>query len=118
MSALKTIALGGLLLLVAVAGLVYVVARPKPMIQALQPEALPATAVAQSDESPTPIPHESPIRSVSQPAVLKLATPPPKTFAVKLLSPVMAQTYVAPATIKLAATANYRSDVKSIEFYS
>ena len=118
MSPLKSVAAGVLLLLVAVAGLIYVVARPKPLVQALQPEALPATEVRSPEEVAEPTPEESPAQDVTQNAVLRLRTPQPKTFDVKLLSPVMAQTYVAPATVNLSAVANYRSDLKSIEFYS
>ncbi|HKO43138.1 MAG TPA: Ig-like domain-containing protein [Pyrinomonadaceae bacterium] len=118
MSPLKSVAAGVLFLLVAVAGLIYVVARPKPLVQALQPEALPATEVKTPEEVAEPTPEESPAEDVTQPAVVKLHTPQPKTFDVKLLSPLMAQTYVAPATVNLSATANYRSDLKSIEFYS
>src|SRR5688572_10230115 len=98
MSPLKTIAAGVLLLLVAVTGLVYVLARPKPLVQSLQPEALPAIEVPASDESPEPTPEESPASVSHQPPVLKLQIPQLKTFAVKLQSPKMAETFVASAT--------------------
>ena len=123
---LKTIATGVLLLLIGAAGFIYIVARPKPDIESLQPEALP---VEETQPSPTgstsgKTPVERPdtvvtteTRSSMRPASVNSQMPQIKTFSVKLLSPVMAQTFTAPATVRFRATANPDNNLKTIEFY-
>ncbi len=116
---LRTIATGVFLLLVSAAGFIYIIARPKPRLESLQPEPLQAgevrpTPEATPDQSPTPVFETkiegSTIRPKSQPAAIK-------QFSVQLLTPSMAETFTAPATVKLAAAANPQRGLQVIEFY-
>lgn len=115
---LRTIATGVFLLLVSAAGFIYIIARPKPKLESLQPEPLQVGEV-----SPTPeeTPNEQPTPLVetttSGPLRLKSQPPPIKQFSVQLLTPSMAETFTAPATVKLAAAANPKNGLEVIEFY-
>ena len=117
----KTITSGVILLLLAVAGLVYVIARPKPLIQSSQPEELAATETEPSP-SPSPSPQESPDdapRRQETPVTVRLKSHAPKikTFVVNLLTPAMAEKFIAPATVKLTASARPNRGLVKITFY-
>lgn len=120
MSRLTTIASGVLLLLLAASGLIYVMARQAPPLEDLEPQQL---AFEEPQPSPVPKPTASP---KSQPPTISYRTvraprprqpKPIKTFSVELISPSMAETFVAPANIVLKASANHEPELKGIEFY-
>jgi hypothetical protein len=107
--------MGILLLLLAAAGVIYVMARPKPLVEVLEPERLQFEK-PQTSPAPTPFVGEKLIttkHSAASPRHLK----PIKQYVVQILSPSMAETYTAPATVSLSASANYTDELKLIEFY-
>lgn len=116
---LRTIATGVFLLLVSAAGFIYIIARPKPKLESLQPEPLQAGEVQPTPEEtpqerPTPLVETNTKDSTIR---LKSQAPPIKQFSVQLLTPSMAETFTAPATVKLAAAANPKRGLEVIEFY-
>ncbi len=115
----RQIATGVILLIIAVGGLVYVFARPKPKVETLQDEPL-ELRVSQTNR-PVIVPPPEPQPSVETvgdaPATYYTQPKPIKTYTVNLLSPTMAQTFVAPAKIKLRAIATRERQVIKIEFY-
>jgi hypothetical protein len=118
MSPVKTIAAGVLLLLVSAAGLVYIVARPKPLLRALPAELVAAEVQPSPTETSTPEMQPSPELIEQRKAAIEPEAPRVKTFAVTLLTPNMADTFNAPATVALKAEANPERGLKEITFYS
>ena len=105
---------GVLLLLLAATGFIYVLARPAPLVQTLEPERLELDK-PQPVATPQPVVHEKAITTKHLAASRHLKTP--EEFAVQIFSPSMAQTFVAPASVTLKAAANHRRELKGIEFY-
>ena len=115
MSPTRSIATGLLFLLLAAAGVIYVVARPKPLVEHREPERLEFKK-PESSPAPTPIVREKLVstrHSAAAPRHLK----PIKQYEVQILTPSMAETFTTPATVNLSASANYTHELKSIEFY-
>jgi hypothetical protein len=118
MSPVKTIAAGVLLLLVSAAGFVYIIARPKPLLRALPAELVAAEVQPSPTETSTPEMQPSPEVIEQRKAAIEPEVPRVKTFAVTLLTPNMADTFNAPATVALKAEANPERGLKEITFYS
>ena len=113
---LKTFATGALLLLLAAAGFIYALTRPKPQLEdrelvQLRLQKEPANEPREKIDT-----GELPVKS-SITRVVTRQPEPLKTFAVKILSPRMAENFTAPAMVTLTATANRRRELRSIEFY-
>jgi hypothetical protein len=117
MSPVKTIAAGILLLLVSAAGLVYIIARPKPLLRALPAELVAAEVQPSPTETSTPEMQPSPEVMEQRKDAVEPEAPRIKTFAVTLLSPNMADTFTAPATVALKAEAHPERGLKEIAFY-
>src|SRR4029079_15087038 len=115
----RQIATGVFLLLVAIGGVVYVLARPKPRVETLQDEPL-ELRLSQTNQPvivPSPEPQPS-LEILSYETATHYTQPRPiKTYEVELVSPTMAQTFVAPAKVKLKATASREKQLSRIEFY-
>jgi hypothetical protein len=114
MSPLRTIAPGVLLLLLAAAGLIYVVARPKPRLEPLPPEAL---LLVREEPRSTPSPVLLRTSVPKEHSTLSRRKTSPTQYAVSILSPSMAETFVAPATVTLKASADHERELETIEFY-
>ncbi len=114
MSSRMTIAVAVVFLLVGIAGFVYILARPRPPIVAEQPDVLPVVAM------PTPTPESTPRevapeKNQSPPASATSSDIP--NLSVQLLSPAMAETFIAPANVTLKAQARPARQLTGIEFY-
>src|SRR5262245_33403983 len=103
MSPSRSITMGVLFLLLAAAGVIYAIARPKPLIEPLEPERLQFEK-PQPSPAPTVIVPEKSISIKHSAAPRHLA--PIKRYAVQILSPSMAETFAAPATVSLKASAD------------
>jgi hypothetical protein len=114
MSPTRSIATGILFLLLAAAGVIYVIARPKPQVVPLEPERL-------QFEKPQPSPAQKPIVREKLISTKHSAAPrrlnPIKQYAVRILTPTMAETFTAPAVVTLTASASDPRELKTIEFY-
>ena len=112
------IAAGVFLLLLAATGLIYALARKKPPLESPEPIQLQL-------QQETPAVDEALLRtpplvtkSREHVVVRRIQEPPAiKTFAVKILSPAMAQTFTAPAKVTLTASANREAELTGIEYY-
>src|SRR6185503_818840 len=114
MSPTRSIATGVLFLLLAAAGVIYVIARPKPQVVPLESERLQFEK-PQPSPAPKPIVREKLISTKH--SVVPRRLNPIKRYAVRILTPTMAETFTAPATVSLRASANHARELKTIEFY-
>jgi len=103
---------GVLLLLLAAAGFIYVLARQKPSLEGLEP--LQLRLDEQTPILTSEIEKPAPTKSL----LMKQGPNPIETFAVKILSPLMAERFIAPANVLLMASANRKSQLKSLEFFN
>src|ERR1044072_4579431 len=113
MSSRLTITLGSIFLLLGLGGFVYILAPPKPAVVPVPADALP---FEKSEPSPTPesTPKE---KAPENPPPPPAPTPSVPRLSVQLVTPVMAQTFVAPAEIKIVATAQPARQLTRIADY-
>ena len=114
MSPSRSIATGILFLLLAAAGVIYAITRPKPEIKPLDPERLQLEKAQPSPAATADVPEKS--ISIKH-SVAPRHLVPIKKYDVQILTPSMAETFAAPATVTLKASADHTRELKSIEFY-
>ena len=123
MSYRTTIVTGVLLLLLAASGFIYVMARQEPPLETIEPQQLTFETAKPSPAvklTPSPAATHTSRRIIRYSTTRPVRAPKPepiKTFAVELLSPSMAETFLAPANVVLKASANHERELKGIEFY-
>ena len=113
------IAAGVLLLLLAATGFIYALARKKPPFESLEPVQLQLQAETRAADEALALPPTPPVTKSREHVVVRRRQQPPpiKTFAVRILSPAMAQTFTAPANVTLTAAASRERELTGIEYY-